>query len=150
MTSEAPLEVIKAWSNKLKGMLDIENRTFAWTVDVATFVGFNSPLQREHFNENYLETSKFPRATFQGKIIEDIDLSRDGTQTVRAKGILTVHGVQQERILKGQLERKGDKIRIKAQFTVPLADHGIEIPRVVYQKIAEEITVTVDAPLGQQ
>jgi polyisoprenoid-binding protein YceI len=145
--SEAPLEVIQAKSNKLRGILDPERQTFAWTVEINTFEGFNSPLQREHFNENYMETALYPKATFTGKIIEAVDFSQNGTYAVRAKGKLTVHGVEQERIVKGQLEINGNKVRLTAEFTVPLADHDIAIPKVVYQKIAEEITVTVEAVL---
>lgn len=145
--SDAPLEVIQAHSNKLRGILDPERKTFAWTVEIASFDGFNSPLQREHFNENYLETTRFPKAVFSGKIIEAIDFSQSGTYPVRAKGKLVLHGVEQERIIKGQLELRNGIARVRAVFTVPLADHDIAIPKVVYQKIAEEISVTVDAEL---
>ena len=76
--SDAPLELIKASSNQLKGIFNAEQKQFAFTLNVNTFKGFNSPLQQEHFNENYLESTKYPRASFEGKIIEDIDLKRDG------------------------------------------------------------------------
>lgn len=145
--SDAPLEVIQAHSSKLRGILDPDRKAFAWTVEIATFEGFNSPLQREHFNENYLETTRFPKAVFSGKIIEDIDFSQSGTYPVRAKGKLVLHGVEQERIIKGQLELRNGIARVRALFTVPLADHDIAIPKVVYQKIAEEISVSVEAEL---
>lgn len=146
-TSDAPLELISARSRKLRGVFDTEQNTFAWTVNVASFEGFNSPLQREHFNENYLETTQFPKAIFTGKIIEDIDFQKYGTYLVRAKGKLSIHGVEQERIIKGSVEVRDGKIRIQATFTVPLTDHDITIPKVVYQKIAEEIVVTVEVVL---
>lgn len=145
--SDAPLEVIQAKSNKLRGILDPERNTFAWTVEIASFEGFNSPLQREHFNENYLETALYPKATFSGKIIETVNFSQNGSYAVRAKGKLNIHGVEQERIVKGQLDVNGSTVRLTAEFTVPLADHDIAIPKVVYQKIAEEIVVTVEAVL---
>lgn len=145
--SDAPLELIQARSNKLRGILDPERKTFAWTVEVATFDGFNSPLQREHFNENYMETTHFPKAVFSGKIIEDIDLAKNGAYPVRAKGKLTIHGVEQERILKGEMDVRDGTIRVRSTFTIPLSDHDIAIPKVVYQKIAEEISVTVEAEL---
>lgn len=146
--SDAPLELIEAHSRKLRGAIDPSNQTFAWVVDVRTFEGFNSPLQREHFNENYLESTHFPRATFNGKIIEKIDFSKDGTYSVRAKGKLNLHGIEKERIIKSTLQIKGGVLQIHTSFTVPLADHDITIPKVVYQKIAEEIMVTVDAELA--
>ncbi|MBX2890791.1 MAG: YceI family protein [Saprospiraceae bacterium] len=145
--SDAPLESITAKSNKLRGIIDTAKQTFAWTVEIKTFEGFNSPLQREHFNENYMESRKYQKASFAGKIIEQIDFQKNGTYTVRAKGNLNIHGVEQERIIKSQLELSGNKLRVQSTFTVPLADHDITIPKVVYQKIAEEITVTVDAEL---
>ncbi|MBL7829369.1 MAG: YceI family protein [Saprospiraceae bacterium] len=143
--SDASLEVIQARCNKLKGVIDPVNQTFAWSVEVRFFEGFNSPLQREHFNENYMETGKYPKASFSGKIIEKTDFSQPGLKIIRAKGKLNIHGVEQERILKCQVENKGGQLFIKAEFTVPVADHNIAIPKIVHQKIAEEIKVTVDA-----
>ena len=145
--SDAPLEVIQARSNKLRGAIDTAKQTFAWSVDIKTFEGFNSPLQREHFNENYMESKKYPKASFAGKIIENVDFKKNGTYTVRAKGQLNIHGVEQERIIKSQLEVDGNKLRVLSTFTVLLSDHNISIPKVVYQKIAEEIAVTVNAEL---
>lgn len=146
--SDAPLEVIQAKSGKLRGVIDTTKQTFAWSVEIKTFEGFNSPLQREHFNENYMETKKYPKASFSGKIIEKVDFSKNGTYSVRAKGQLNIHGVEQERIIKSQLEVTGNKLRVQATFNVPLADHNITIPKVVYQKIAEETAVTVNAELS--
>lgn len=145
--SDAALEVIEARSNKLRGAIDPVQQTFAWTVELQTFEGFNSALQREHFKENYLETDEFPKAIFQGKIIEKIDFQQDGTYTLRAKGKLLIHGVEQERILKSELELKKGKAIVRSAFTVLLSDHNINIPRIVHQKIAEEIAVTVEAEL---
>ncbi|HND88454.1 MAG TPA: YceI family protein, partial [Saprospiraceae bacterium] len=145
--SDAMLEVIQAQSKKLRGVIDPANNGFAWSVEVNSFEGFNGPLQREHFNENYLESVKYPRATFTGKIIEKVDFQQDGTYTVRAKGQLSVHGVEQERIIKSTLELKGRRLIIRSSFSVPLSDHSISIPKIVHQKIAEEIQVSVEAEL---
>lgn len=145
--SDAPLEQITATSNELKGVIDTEGRTFLFSVEVSTFKGFNSGLQAEHFNENYLETSRYPKVTFQGKIVEDIDLTKDGTYEVRAKGILDIHGIKQERILKGIVAVSKDKLTVDASFSVLLEDHDIKIPRVVYQKISPEIVVTLHAEM---
>jgi len=145
--SDAPLEVIKASSKEMKGAIDATNRTFIFTVDANSFHGFNSGLQREHFNENYLETTRYPKATFQGKFIEDIDFNANGTYEIRAKGTLDLHGIKQERILKGAITIRGDEVSIHSQFTVLLEDHDIKIPRVVYQKISPEIAVTIHADL---
>lgn len=145
--SEATLELIQAKSNKLRGVIDPTTNTFAWSVEANSFEGFNSPLQREHFNENYMESTKYPRVTFTGKIIEKVDFEKDGKYTLRTKGKLLVHGVEQERIIRCELEVAGNRIRVSAQFTVPLADHNINIPRIVNQKISEEVSLSVEAEL---
>lgn len=139
--SEAPLELIRASSNQLYGVLDNRKRNFSFKIPIRTFQGFNSPLQKEHFNENYMETEKFPEASFKGKIIEEYDLSQDGTYEVRAKGLLTIHGISQERIIKSNVVVKNNKINVTSNFTVLLSDHNIPIPIVVYKKLANEIKV---------
>lgn len=146
--SEAPFEVIKASSKDLAGLLDTDRKTFAFRVKIQTFQGFNSALQKEHFNENYMESDRFPDASFSGKIIEDIDFSKDGEHSVRAKGNLIVHGVTQERIVKADLVVKQGKISIKSMFTVLLSDHSIPIPKVVKDKLASEIKVDISAQLA--
>jgi len=146
--SDALLEVIQAKSGKLRGAIDPANNTFAWSVEIRSFEGFNAPLQREHFNENYMESPKYPRASFTGKIIEKVDFQKDGVYVVRAKGKLSVHGVEQERIIKSTLEVKASKLTVRSAFTVPLSDHNISIPKIVHQKIAEEIEVSVEAALN--
>lgn len=145
--SDAPLELIKAQSNELKGLFIPDKKQFAFIINIKSFKGFNSPLQQEHFNENYLESNKFPVASFEGKIIEDIDFTKDGIYTVRSKGNLSLHGVVQERIIKSEITIKNKNISIKSNFTVLLADHNIPIPKVVHEKLASEIKVEVKAEL---
>ncbi len=145
--SYAPLEIIRAKSNHMRGAIDISTRTFVFAVSVYTFQGFNSGLQQEHFNENYLESEKYPESTFEGKFIEEVDFTKDGTYDVRAKGILDLHGVKRERIIKGTVTVKNNMLEVNAQFTVLLEDHNIKVPRVVYQKISPEIDVTLQALL---
>lgn len=146
-TSNAPLEVIKAESDEVSGAINLADRSFAFTIDNKSFKGFNSALQQEHFYENYMEIHKFPSSSFKGKIIEEIDLNSPREQVVRAKGMLDIHGVEQERIIKGSIKIIDDKILLSADFTVLLEDHQIKIPRVVYQKIAGEISVSIRAEL---
>jgi YceI-like domain len=145
--SDAPLEVIRASSGDLIGLLDIGKKNFAFKIDIHSFQGFNSPLQKEHFNENYMESDKYPTASFNGKIIEDVDLSVDGTYEVRAKGTLTIHNVPQERIIKSDVTVKKNVITINSDFTVLLSEHNIPIPKVVNQKLANEIKVEVNTIL---
>ncbi len=146
-TSEAPLELIKAQSNKTNGAIDASNKNVAFSLVVETFEGFNSGLQREHFKENYLETNKYKTAIFKGKIIEDIDFTKNGTYAVRVKGTFNIHGTEKEKIIKGKITVKDKEISIEANFEVPLEDHNIKVPKVVNQKIASIIMVEVKATL---
>jgi polyisoprenoid-binding protein YceI len=146
-SSDAPLELIKAESSELKGLINTDKKEFTFSVKVSSFKGFNSGFQKDHFNENYLETDKYPNATFAGKIIEDVDFTKNNTLTVRAKGILTVHGVPKERIIKSDMTIKNGAVFIKANFTVLLADHNIPIPKVVHEKLSSEIKVEVNSEL---
>ena len=141
--SDAPLEVITATSKKMEGIIDADALTFAFSLQVRTFEGFNNGLQRQHFYENYLETDKYPTATFSGKIIEHVNLKVPGTYTIRAKGQLTIHGRTKERIIKTEIISTGSELKAKSSFIVPLVDHQIEVPRIVNQKIAQEIEVHV-------
>lgn len=145
--SDAPLELITASSPELRGAVDISSRSFTFSVTNRSLKGFNSPLQQEHFYENYIEAGSYPVSTFKGKIIEQTDLTIPGNYQVRAKGILDIHGVAQERIIKVNMQVKNGQIAVTSEFLVPLSDHNITIPRIVYQKIAEEIVVTVEAVL---
>ena len=146
-TSDAPMELIRAGSPELKGLIETEKKQFAFSVKVKSFKGFNTSFQKDHFNENYLESDKFPDATFSGKIIEDVDFSKNNIFTVRAKGLLTVHGISKERIIKSEMTIKNGTISIRANFTVLLADHNIPIPKVVHEKLASEIKIEVNSEL---
>jgi hypothetical protein len=146
--SNAPQELIHAWSNQLRGVVNIEKKIFAFRIAIISFSGFNSPLQREHFNENYMETSAYPDAAFTGKIIENVDLRKDGDYTLRAKGRLRIHGVELERIIYVKARVKDQKINVVSTFSVPLTDHNIKIPRVVYDKLSNKISISVVATLS--
>lgn len=145
--SDAPLELIEATSDEMQGVIDPSGHSFAFAVAIRSFQGFNSELQREHFNENYLESHRFPKATFAGRIIEDVDLRHDGQYTIRAKGNLVVHGVERERIIKCAVKIQDGALQLEGNFTVLLVDHDIAIPRIVHQKIAQEIAVQVKATM---
>jgi hypothetical protein len=143
--SEAPLELIHAESTEIRGLIDFTNQTFAFSIPVNTFSGFNSALQREHFNENYMETTRFPRAIFSGRMIEKLDPNQNGQYIIRTKGKLNIHGIEQERIIRSTIHVNDGILTISSQFSVLLQDHNIAIPKVVQHKIAEEITVAINA-----
>lgn len=148
--SDAPLELIQATSKEMKGIIDTEQKAFAFSVEMKTFQGFNSPLQRVHFNENYLETNRYPKASFSGKIIENIDWDKNDTYEVRSKGKLIIHGQEQERIIRGTIKVSDGLIQLRSAFTVLLEEHQINIPKIMFQKISEEIQVIIEADLEKQ
>lgn len=146
-TSEAPLELIKATSNKTIGVIDAATKNVAFSIVIETFNGFNGSLQKEHFLENYMEAPKYKTADFKGKIIEDVDFSKPGVYTVRAKGIFNIHGTPKEKIVKVKITVKEKEVDIETSFDVPLEDHNIKIPKIVNQKIASVIMIEVNASL---
>lgn len=149
-SSIAPKEFIRASSVNLKGVVDFQKKTFVFKIRVSSFIGFNSPMQKEHFNESYLETEQYPDAVFWGKIIEDIDIHKDGDYAIRAKGKLTIHGIEQDRIIPVQVKVKNEKMQIRADFIISLADHSIKVPRVVNDKLAADINVMVTGTLTRR
>jgi len=150
--SEAPLEVIKAQSKAVKGIISPASKSFAFSMSINSFEGFNSDIQKVHFLENYMEWKKYPEATFEGKFIEDIPFDTPGTYSVRAKGNLIIHGISKERIIRGTLIVKKNAGHLEAEFSIPVSDHGILIPKIVQQKISDNIHVKVDMDftLGNQ
>jgi polyisoprenoid-binding protein YceI len=149
-TSNAKLELINASSRKIKGIIDPATGGFAFVVTIQSFEGFNSNLQKEHFNEKYMETDKYYDATFAGKIIETVDFTKDGTYDVRAKGNLVIHGKKQARIIPSKIQIEKGNLIIDSNFTIPLADHDIKVPQVITEKIATEIIVKLNVSLTQK
>lgn len=143
--SNAPLEIINAKSSELRAVIDPANGNFAFSVRNSSFRGFNSVLQEEHFHESYMESHRYDVSSFMGKIIEKIDFTKNGTFTIRAKGKLNVHGIERERIIQSTVQIEGKKMSVKSAFTVPLVEHNISIPKLVHQKIAEEINIKINA-----
>ncbi|MCI0752016.1 MAG: hypothetical protein L0Y35_09270, partial [Flammeovirgaceae bacterium] len=120
-SSNAPLELIQASSESIKGIVDPATRKFAFIVKMSSFKGFNSELQREHFNENYLETDKYYDATFTGELQGDsFDFSKDGIYKVLAKGAFIVHGKKQARTIPGIIRIAEGRLSIESDFKVLL------------------------------
>ncbi len=145
--SEAPLELITASTTQFRALIDPATGQFAISIPITGFTGFNSALQQEHFYENYMETGKFGQATFAGKMLNFQPYPSDNF-TLLLKGALRIHGVEKQRVVEADcVWIDSETLQITGAFEVPLADHSIEIPRVVYQKIAEVIRVNVAATM---
>ncbi len=140
--SKAPLEDIEAVNKEATSIIDIPTRNVAFKVPIKSFK-FQNRLMQEHFNENYMHSDKFPDGTFAGKIIEYVDLKKEGEHEVTVSGKLTIHGVTQNRTIKGKITIKNQTAMIDCKFDVYLKDHHIDIPKMVIKKIAEKIEVTV-------
>lgn len=138
--SETPLENIAALNKKVASVLNAETNEIAVKM-VMTEFKFKNHLMEEHFNENYMESTKFPNGIFKGKINEAIDWKNNGIFDVTAKGTLIMHGVSKERLLKGKVTIKGEEITLQCDFNIPLADHKIDVPTLVIAKIADNIAV---------
>ena len=108
---------------------------------------FKSSFMEEHFNENYMETEKYPVSAFDGKINEKIDYSKDGEHKVTCTGKLDMHGVTQEVTIPGTLKIKGSEITLDANFKVKIADYKIKVPSLYVKNIAEEIGIDMNAVL---
>ena len=100
---------------------------------------------QEHFNENYMESKKYPNASFRGKVNERVDYKTNGENKVSCTGNLTIHGVSKPVTLTGTLKVEDGKITIDSKFTVKLVDYKIDVPKIVFQNIAEDIQVTMNA-----
>ncbi|MBC7746162.1 MAG: YceI family protein [Flavobacterium sp.] len=138
--SKAPLEDIEAKNEKAISLLNVNNNEIVVRIPIKQFM-FRNKLMEEHFNENYMESERFPYATFKGKINEKVDFSNPGNLNISATGILNVHGVNKKRTLNGVLTVIDSEIQLKTKFDILLADHKISIPRLVFNKIAEQIEV---------
>ena len=139
--SDSPLEKIEAINKKTKSFFKTSTKTLMFVIPVISFK-FEKPLMEEHFNENYLETEKFPTAKFSGTINEELDYTKNGTYDASATGKLTIHGVEQERSINGTITVKDSQLIFEGKFQIKLKDHDIDIPSIVVKNIAEVVDVT--------
>lgn len=142
--STAPIEDISAVSSAGASVYNATTGELAFSVAIRSFK-FPKALMQEHFNDDYMESDKFPKATFKGKIQEHPDLGKDGSYPVTATGNFEVHGVSQPRTISGTIKVSGGTISMTSEFMVKCADHHIDIPKIVFHNIAESIKINVSA-----
>jgi len=142
--SSAPIEDIKAVSTSGASVYNAASDELAFSVPIRSFQ-FDKSLMQEHFNSDYMESDKFPRATFKGKLQEHIDATKDGTYPVKVSGALSVHGITQNRTIPGIISVKNGVVSMTSEFMVKCTDHHIDIPQIVFHHIAESIQVNVSA-----
>jgi len=140
--SKTPLEDIRGENNQVYSVLDATNHRIAFAVLLKGFL-FTKELMQEHFNENYVESDKYPKATFSGSCSGDMDLTKDGIYQVVIKGDLNLHGVTKPIETTAQLEVKNTHIKGSSTFKLKPEDFNITIPAIVREKIASEMNVKV-------
>jgi polyisoprenoid-binding protein YceI len=146
--SDAPLEKIEATNRQVNAALDLSTGNFVFKVVMKSFQ-FEKALMQEHFNENYVESDKYPNATFSGMVsnFKDIDVKKDGAIAIMVEGKMTMHGVTKSIKEKGTFEIRQGKIAGKAKFNLLLSDFNIKIPTAVVKNISETVEITVDVLL---
>lgn len=147
-TSKAPLEDIEAKNKTVTAVLDKKTGALQFSLQMKGFE-FEKALMQEHFNENYVESSKYPKAEFKGNVVNNsaVNYSKDGTYNVNVKGKLTLHGVTKDVEAPGTIKVNGGKIDATSTFNIQLSDYNISIPSVVKDKISNNIKITVDTKL---
>lgn len=141
--SSTPAENIEAKSTLCTSLINSSDDSIRINIPITSFE-FKNSLMQEHFNENYMESAKFPKALMRGKIIDKVDYKKDGVYKVSCNCNITIHGVTKNYTLTGSITVKGDEVHLISKFDVKLVDHNIEVPKLVMSKIAESIAVDVD------
>ncbi len=142
--SKSPVEDIEAVNKKMTAAINVDTKMIAFSVPIRGFV-FDKSLMQEHFNENYMESAKYPSGTFKGKINEAIDFKVNGTYKVTTTGTFVLHGVSKPRTFEGTLTIQNGVVTLVSAFKVKLVDHDIERPSILLQNIAEVIDVKLKA-----
>ncbi len=146
--SKAPVEDIEATNNKVLAIVDLEKNTIEFSVLIKGFE-FEKGLMQEHFNENYLESDKYPKAYFKGVFegsIPGILSAGNKTYTLSINGHLSLHGVTQPLKTPGVITVKDKLIKASSSFTIRLSDFKIKIPTLVANNISKEILIKVNIP----
>lgn len=144
-SSKTALEDIEAQNKKGFGVLDVSNNKLEFAVLLKGFE-FRKALMQEHFNENYVESDKYPKATFKGTVSNDVQWTKDGIYKTTIPGTLTLHGVTHPETATALITVKGGVISGTAEMQVKPADYAIKIPSLVVEKISETIKVAISVP----
>lgn len=138
--SYTSVENIQASNNQILSIIDLSKKEIAISMLMRAFV-FKKSLMEEHFNESYIESDIYPKATFEGSIL-DFDASISETQTKIIKGSLTIHGVVKETEIKTKIEKADGTYILSGDFEVEIKDYDIKVPPILARNIAKTISVT--------
>lgn len=140
--SKSPLEDIEATNKNVAVILDVATGDIQVIVTMKLFK-FKNALMEEHFNENYVESSKFPICKFKGKVDDKIDLTKEGEQKVSVTGKMELHGVTKDVTINGVVAKSGDNLTLNAKFPLKVADYDIKVPSLYVKNIAEVVDVSL-------
>ncbi len=145
--SETPMEDIHAKNHQVVCVIDTETGEMQWSALIKSF-SFEKALMQEHFNENYMESDQYPKAIFTGAITDNkVNWSIDGAYQVEVTGKLEMHGTTQDISVPATITITEGMISTSSTFIIRPEDYQIDIPKVVRQNIAEEVSITVSAEL---
>jgi hypothetical protein len=144
--SPTPIENITAVNKTTKPMLNTATGDLQMKIAMTAFI-FEKPLMQEHFNENYVESEKFPYAFFKGKINEKVNYTEDGKYKVTATGKMTIHGVEKDKTIEGILTVDMNKIILSSTFKVDFTEYGVVIPSLYTGVIPPDTEVKINATL---
>lgn len=149
--SKAPLENISAGNNQVMSVLVLTSGDIQFSVLIKSF-HFKKSLMEEHFNENYMESNKYPKAIFKGKIVDlsKVNFTADGNYTVQVTGDLTIHGVTNKVTTAGTITVQSGIISASSTFRIKLADYRISIPGIVKDNISETVDITASCKYDQK
>ncbi len=147
--SSTSIENIEAVNRNVVTLLDSQTGSLQFAVLMKGFE-FKKALMQEHFNDNYVESGRFPKAEFKGQLTNytEINYTVNGTYTAKVKGKLTIHGETKDIETNGTVTVKEGKVVLNAVFTVLVADYKISIPKLYRDNISKTIRVTVDCSLS--
>jgi polyisoprenoid-binding protein YceI len=142
--SKTNMEDIKADNNQVMSVLNAGNGQLQFSLLVKSF-HFDKALMEEHFNENYLESDKYPKSTFTGTItdITKVNFAKEGVYTVSVTGDLNIHGVSKTTTTAGTVTVKAGNVSVHSKFIVKLSDYSISVPKLVKDNISQNQEVTV-------
>lgn len=143
--SRASIETFSGTSNTLTGLIDIGNGAVDFYIDLNT-ITTGIKLRDEHMRETYLETEKYPFAEFTGTM-NGFNIAVTDTQNVIVTGNFTIHGISKPRTIRGRVHYSPESLYIDAAWDVLLSDHAIDIPKVLFLKLADNQQVTIQATL---
>jgi hypothetical protein len=148
--SDTPIEKIEAHNKSANCVLDLNTGKLEFGVLIKGFQ-FEKALMQEHFNENYLESDKYPKALFKGQIdnYSKIDDTKNGKITCKISGDLTMHGITKKITTDAEIVVNNGKIEAESQFNILVADYNISIPSLVKDQIAKSVKVNVRLNLEQ-